>query len=125
MRRKILSLTRKDFRVDVFRPSGSGGQKMQKTSSGVRVSHAPSGASGQATDTRDQAKNKALAFRRMYETDKFQTWFRVQIAKALDQDTKADRWEAWSQAGNDFDKALKIEYYENGRWIFAEDSPNS
>lgn len=67
-------VTKKDLRVDTFRPGGNGGQKMQKTSSGVRITHLASGAVGQATDTRSREENKKLAFRRMAEHWKFKMW---------------------------------------------------
>lgn len=71
------SVTIRDCVVQTFRCGGNGGQKVNKTSSGVRVIHPPSGAAGQATDTRSQLQNKTLAFRRMAESGKFQAWLRV------------------------------------------------
>jgi protein subunit release factor B len=71
VREKILSVTLKDCRVDYFRAGGPGGQKQNKTSSGVRITHPPSGAVGEARDQRSQLQNKKAAFRRMAESDKF------------------------------------------------------
>jgi hypothetical protein len=51
--------------VDTFRGSGPGGQKRNKTDSGVRVRHRPSGLSGQATDSRSQHDNRRRALRRL------------------------------------------------------------
>jgi hypothetical protein len=72
------SVTIKDCVVQTFRCGGNGGQKVNKTSSGIRVIHPLSGAVGQATDTRSQLQNKTLAFRRMAESGRFQAWVRVQ-----------------------------------------------
>ena len=50
MREKLFTLTAKNFRWDYFRGSGKGGQKRNKTSSGVRCTHEESGAVGQSHD---------------------------------------------------------------------------
>lgn len=73
----IFSVTIKDCEVDYIRGSGAGGTKRNKTHSGVRVRHKPSGSIGQATETRSQLENKQLAFSRMANTKTFQTWCRV------------------------------------------------
>jgi len=51
--------------VDTFRSSGPGGQKRNKTSSGVRLRHPPTGVSVIATEDRSQHVNKARAVRRL------------------------------------------------------------
>jgi hypothetical protein len=53
--------------VDTFRSSGPGGQKRNKTSSGVRLRHPPTGVSVIATEDRSQHVNKARAVRRLRE----------------------------------------------------------
>jgi len=53
--------------VDTFRSSGPGGQKRNKTSSGVRLRHHPTGASVTATEDRSQHVNEARALRRLRE----------------------------------------------------------
>lgn len=70
----IFSVTKDDCDWDYFRVGGNGGQHRDKTSTGVRVSHAPSGATGTATDSRSQLQNRKTAFVRMTETAKFKTW---------------------------------------------------
>lgn len=70
----ILSLTRKDFEVRTFRVPGKGGQKVNKTSSGVEIIHRASGASGKCTETRSQHKNKQIALKRLTETPAFKAW---------------------------------------------------
>ncbi len=73
-RELVASITKKDLRIDYFRPGGNGGQKMQKTDSGVRITHLPSGAVGRATDTRSREQNSRLAVYRLVEHYKFKLW---------------------------------------------------
>lgn len=79
---KILSLTKKDFKIDYFRGSGAGGQKKNKTNSGVRIRHLDSGAIGKATDTRYQHKNKKLAFHRLVESERFKRWLKIKCSRS-------------------------------------------
>jgi hypothetical protein len=51
--------------VDTYRASGPGGQKRNKTSSAVRLRHAPSGLIVIAEESRSQHENKAKALNRL------------------------------------------------------------
>ena len=51
--------------VDLYRASGPGGQKRNKTSSAVRLRHLPSGLRVIAEESRSQHDNKAKALKRM------------------------------------------------------------
>lgn len=77
----LFSVTEADCRWDYFRGSGKGGQKRNKTESGVRCTHVASGAVGQSDDTRSQHKNKRIAFLRMVETAAFKTWHKWEAAR--------------------------------------------
>lgn len=77
-RRRIFSVTLADCKVDTFRSGGKGGQNQNKVESGVRITHEPSGAVGEARDSRDQRMNKRNAFLRMTRTRAFQTWLMVE-----------------------------------------------
>lgn len=52
-------------RWDAFRGPGPGGQKRNKTSSAVRVTHTPTGISAVATESRSQHRNRTAAFERL------------------------------------------------------------
>lgn len=61
----LKSFAWKDVSYDVFRSSGPGGQHVNKTSTGVRAVHRPTGIAVTAQDTRSQLQNKKLANERL------------------------------------------------------------
>ena len=74
----IFSLTSKDFKIDIFRSGGKGGQHQNKTNSGVRITHEASGAVGESREHKEQLQNKKTAFKRMTESKEFQSWIALQ-----------------------------------------------
>jgi hypothetical protein len=55
----------RECKLEAFRGSGPGGQKRNKTSSAVRLTHLPTGASATASEFRSQAQNRAAALKRL------------------------------------------------------------
>ena len=62
-----VNINKADLRVDTFRSSGAGGQHVNKTESGVRFTHIPSGIVAESMDSRSQHKNREIAFNRMLQ----------------------------------------------------------
>ena len=55
------ALDMSEVKIDVFRSSGAGGQKVNKTETAIRVTHLPTGTVVECQDERSQYKNKARA----------------------------------------------------------------
>jgi protein subunit release factor A len=64
-RLKRPSFSPEEIRVETFKSSGPGGQHKNKRETAVRIRHLPSGITVLATEHRSQARNKALALRRL------------------------------------------------------------
>ena len=106
----LFSVTKDDCKWDYFRCPGKGGQKVNKTSSGVRCTHPPSKAVGQSCDERSQHLNKRIAFKRMANTKEFKKWHEIEVARqtgALDLIHKQVEQEM---------KKIQVEVKENGKW---------
>lgn len=122
MKTKLFSVTIDDFDMQVFRAGGNGGQKQNKTSTGVRLIHRPSGARGESRQHRTQGMNKREAWKRAIETPEFQRWLEIEgkrrsgrlaleeaaIEKAVNRALKPSN--------------LKIEVFENGEWKDEQDA---
>lgn len=61
-----INIRKEDLRTDTFRSSGAGGQHVNKTESGVRFTHLPTGIVSESTDTRSQHKNREIALQRLF-----------------------------------------------------------
>ncbi|NRB62193.1 MAG: peptide chain release factor 1 [Saprospiraceae bacterium] len=62
-----VEINKADLKVDTFRSSGAGGQHVNKTESGVRFTHLPTGIVAESQDGRSQIKNREIAIQRLYQ----------------------------------------------------------
>ncbi len=60
-----IARSKEDFTVQVFRCGGHGGQKVDKSSSGVRIIDKETGITTESREERSQTQNKHRAFGRM------------------------------------------------------------
>jgi peptide chain release factor 1 len=60
-----IDINKADLKVDTFRASGAGGQHVNKTESGVRFTHLPTGIVSESTEARSQIKNREIAMARL------------------------------------------------------------
>lgn len=109
----LFSLTKKDFRIDRFRAGGKGGQKQNKTSSGVRVTHIESGAVGESRESRSQHENREKAFRRCIESPTFKKWHKKKVSEMLS-DREAVNKKVDRMMQPEF---IKEEVFKDNRWV--------
>lgn len=90
-RKKLFSVTKKDFIVQTFRAGGKGGQNQNKRDSGVRIIHPESGARGEGRSERSQHRNRRLALERLAKSKAFQSWVKVKAAQVTSKIAEIDK----------------------------------
>lgn len=60
-----IDINKADLKIDTFRASGAGGQHVNKTESGIRITHIPTGVVAESTEDRSQHRNREIAMGRL------------------------------------------------------------
>lgn len=108
-RRLLFRVRISDCDTVTFRAGGPGGQNQNKRDTGVRITHPPSGAVGESREQRSQLQNKRAAWKRMGESQAFQSWARARAAGLAPIDEIVDRQMA--------PEHLTVETRRDGRWV--------
>ncbi len=90
-----------DVKMEAFRSSGAGGQKVNKTSSAVRLTHIPSGIVVESQEERSQFKNRDNAMRKL----------RAKLYNAQKEATDSAYAEARKQQVGSGDRSERIRTY--------------
>jgi len=116
-RKLLFSVTKDDFTFQPYKGRGKGGQHRNKVETCMRIIHKESGAVGQSCDERSQVQNKRIAFKRLTQHQKFKNWLKLKAAAVECGMYEIERMieKAVDEAMEE--KNLKVEVFENGRWV--------
>jgi len=103
---KDIKIKKEDLRTDTFRASGAGGQHVNKTESGVRFTHLPTGIVSESTDSRSQIKNREIALQRLYVKVK-------EVKRAEEQQKRTAQRKTLVGSGDRSDKIRTYNYPQN------------
>lgn len=96
-----IDIRKDELRTDTFRASGAGGQHVNKTESGVRFTHLPTGIVSESTDSRSQHKNREIALTRLY----------IKVREAEEQKVYSEQKEKRKSLVGSGDRSDKIRTY--------------
>lgn len=116
MKEKLFSITVEDCDWKPLKGSGAGGQKRNKTESGMRCTHRASGATAECEEHREQSRNKQLAFKKMSETEVFKKWLDLEIKR------KSGELAIIEQEVEKELRKVNIEVQVEGKWTKVKES---
>jgi protein subunit release factor B len=107
----LFSVKQADCDYQTFHAGGPGGQKQNKSSSGVRYVHRPSGAVGESREERSQLQNRHNAWKRMAEHPKMKVWIAAEVFRLSGNKTPEQLVTEMMEPAN-----LKVEKKIDGKW---------
>jgi len=117
----LFSVTKKDFVVQAYKGSGKGGQNRNKRETACRISHPASGAVATCEEERYYEVNKRRAFEKLTSSKQFQSWLKLETAKALGQKVSIE--EEVTKAMMPVNIRVDI-HDEQGRWVDEKKRPD-
>lgn len=108
-RKPVFSVRLEDCEIQTFTSGGPGGQHQNRSQTGVRLIHHPSGARGESREHRSQHQNKRAAMIRLSETAQFRYWVKEQLRIGP---TIEERVEAAMT-----DDKIRTEIKDHGKWV--------
>lgn len=113
---QINLVSKKDLNISYYVGPGNGGQKKQKTHSGVLVQHPASGGEGRCSESRHQRENRDKAFHNLSKHPKFRLWLSKRVWEIRNQQTMEQWVETQMNPVN-----IKMEIRVNGKWVEAKE----
>lgn len=108
-RKPVLTAHRDQFEIQTFTAGGPGGQHQNRSQTGVRLIHRPSGARGESREHRSQAQNKRAALERLAATPHFQYWVRESLREGPSVEERVEKQMA--------EKNIRTEIRVDGKWV--------
>ena len=115
MREKLLSITKKDLKIDYFSGTGAGGQHRNKHQNCVRIQHPASGAIATGQSSKSRVDNIRAALTGITEHPKFKLWLAGVAAQISTGKSIEDLVDEAMAAEN-----LRVDYNEDGKWVPVE-----
>lgn len=108
----LFSITKKDFKIDYFSGTGSGGQYRNKHQNCVRILHKDSGTIATGQSYRERKANLKEAFNGLLKNYKFKVWHTRMVHEKLSGKTIEELVEEQMKPEN-----IKIEIKNNDKWM--------
>lgn len=110
-RELLFSVTKKDFKVDYFSGTGSGGQHRNKHQNCVRIHHVDSGVIGVGQSHRERKANRREALDNIVNNPVFKLWHTRRTMECLEGKTIEQKVDELLRPKN-----LRVEVRRDGRW---------
>lgn len=119
----LFSITKDDLDISFFSGTGCGGQHRNKHMNAVHMKHRDSGVTATAQRERSREQNLRQAFESIINNPKFKAWHKVKCAELMlsKEEKEKEKRELDEKVAEQMkDDNIKIEVFENGKWVVKE-----